>query len=139
VTDEQPAQQASSGPISVSVSGGGGAHVESGAVEALIARANPPPAAKDKLEEDRRKAAGERLRISIRLAKLIGYGALIAVVIQVVLADVAFFLYGFTNHWHIPAAAISAWLAAIVIQVVGVVMVVAKDIFPGGAKDEGGG
>ncbi len=109
---------------------------ESGTVEAQLAIANLPPAPKDELEEDRRKAAGERLRIGIRLAKLIGYGALIAVVIQVALADVAFFLYGFSNAWKIPAAAISAWLAAIVIQVIGVVMVVAKDIFPGGGSSD---
>jgi hypothetical protein len=129
VTEEPPAAQGASGPPA----GAGGV---GGAVEALIASANPPPAAKDKLEEDRRRAAGERLKISIKLAKLIGYGALIAVVVQVVLADVAFFVYGFANHWKIPAAAISAWLAAIVIQVVGVVMVVAKDILPGGVRDE---
>ncbi len=102
-----------------------------GSVQAQVEKANPPPAAKDKLEEDRREAASERLKVSVRLAKLIGYGALIAVVVQVALADVAFFWYGIANHWNIPAAAISAWLAAIVIQVVGVVLVVAKDIFPG--------
>ena len=56
--------------------------------------------------------------------------------IQVALADIAFFFYGFTNDWKIPAAAISAWLAAIVIQVIGVVMVVAKDIFPGAGSIE---
>ncbi len=102
-----------------------------GSVQEQVEKANPPPAPKDKLEEDRREAASERLKVSVRLAKLIGYGALIAVVIQVALADVAFFWYGFANDWKIPAGAISAWLAAIVIQVVGVVLVVAKDIFPG--------
>jgi hypothetical protein len=110
----------------------------SGAVEELVAKANPPPAPKDKLEEDRRKAATERLRVSVRLAELIGYGALIAVVVQVVLADVAFFVYGFENDWKIPAAAITAWLAAIVIQVIGVVLVIAKDIFPGPSSSGAG-
>jgi hypothetical protein len=108
-----------------------------GAVEALLAEANPPPAPRDKLEADRRKASSERLKLSVKLAKLIGYGALVAVVIQVVLADAAFYIYGFLNHWKIPAASISAWLAAIVVQVVGVVMVVAKDIFPGGTREAG--
>lgn len=102
-----------------------------GSVQEQVEKANPPPAPKDKLEEDRRKAASERLQISVKLAKLIGYGALIAVTVQVVLADIAFFVYGFENGWKIPAEAISAWLAAIVIQVIGVVLVVAKDIFPG--------
>jgi hypothetical protein len=129
VSEDEPAAQPSSSPA---VHGGVSVHVESGAVDAVLASANPPPAPKDKLEADKRKAESERLQISVKLAKLIGYGALIAVVIQVVLADVGFFFYGFTNDWKIPAAAITAWLAAIVVQVVGVVMVVAKDIFPGG-------
>jgi hypothetical protein len=130
VIDEGPSAPSPSGTDSDTVK------VESGTVAAQLALANPPPAPKDKLEEDRRKAAGERLRISVKLAKLIGYGALIAVVFQVLLADAAFFIYGFSNGWKIPAGAISAWLAAIVIQVVGVVMVVAKDIFPGGGNGE---
>ena len=54
---------------------------------AFRCRTGISPAPKDKLEEDRRKAASERLRISVKLAKLIGYGALIAVVVQVVLAN----------------------------------------------------
>lgn len=126
---EDPPKQAESG--SVGVKGGGSVTAESGTVEAVLAKADPPPAPKDKLEEDLRKARRERMVIDVRLAKFIGYGALIAVAAQIVLADVAFFIYGFENDWHIPAAAISAWLVAIVVQVIGILLVVAKDIFPG--------
>jgi hypothetical protein len=101
VSDDEAAAQPSSSPA---VHGSASAHVESGAVDAVLASAHPPPAPKDKLEADKRKAESERLQISVKLAKLIGYGALIAVVIQVVLADVGFFFYGFTNDCKPPAS-----------------------------------
>jgi hypothetical protein len=51
-------------------------------------------------------------------------------VAQLLIADTAFYLYGFENGWHIPTAAITTWLAATVIQIVGVVLVIAKNLFP---------
>jgi len=51
-------------------------------------------------------------------------------VAQLLIADTAFYVYGFANGWDIPTAAITTWLGATVIQIVGVVLVIAKNLFP---------
>lgn len=66
----------------------------------------------------------------LKLRKLIGYGALGMMALQIVVADAVFVLYGFTNHWDIPVTAIQAWLAATVIEVVAVVLAVTRSMFP---------
>jgi hypothetical protein len=68
----------------------------------------------------------------VNLYNRVGNGALLLMVAQLLIADGAFYIYGFTNHWDIPTAAITTWLGATVIQIVGVVLVIAKDLFPGG-------
>ena len=55
--------------------------------------------------------------------------------IQVLIADVAFYWYGFEHvingrRWQIPAGAIQVWLAATVVQVIGIVLVIARSLFP---------
>jgi hypothetical protein len=57
-----------------------------------------------------------------------------AISIQVVIADLAFFIYGFGNDWHIPAATVGAWLGAVVIQVIAVGLVIARSLFPAVSK-----
>lgn len=49
--------------------------------------------------------------------------------------DTAFFFYGFNNDWRVPAAAMDAWLAAAVIQVIGVVLVITRYLFPDSGAD----
>jgi hypothetical protein len=41
-----------------------------------------------------------------------------------------FVWYGDTNAWHIPALAITGWLAATVVQVMSVVLVITRYLFP---------
>jgi hypothetical protein len=53
-----------------------------------------------------------------------------AISVQVVIADVAFLIYGFGNEWHVPAGTIGAWLGATVIQVIAVGLVIARSLFP---------
>jgi hypothetical protein len=53
-----------------------------------------------------------------------------AIRIQVVIADIAFLTYGFWNHWKIPGSTISAWLGAVVVQVIAVGLVIARSLFP---------
>lgn len=33
-------------------------------------------------------------------------------------------------HWQVPTAAIQAWLAATVVQVIGIVLVITRSLFP---------
>jgi hypothetical protein len=49
---------------------------------------------------------------------------------QVVIADIAFLTYGFWNGWEIPGSTISAWLGAVVVQVIAVGLVIARSLFP---------
>ena len=108
---------------------GAGAGVSAGSV---LARADSPPEPKDKLDQDRRKVVVDRAKADLKLSKVVGYGALSVMGVQVLIADAAFFFYGFDNGWKIPATAIDAWLAAAVIQVIGVVLVIMNYLFPAG-------
>lgn len=91
--------------------------------EALLQDATPQPVSFEGL--DRQKRENE-----VDLHRRIGNGALLLMVVQLFIADAAFYIYGFKNDWHIPTAAITTWLAATVIQIIGVVLVIAKNLFP---------
>ena len=57
---------------------------------------------------------------------------------QIVAADGVFVAYAQAGvHWHIQNSVINAWLGAAVIQIVGVVMVVTRHLFP--KRDTGNG
>lgn len=81
------------------------------------------PASFDGLNRQKRKN-------EVDLHRRVGNGALLLMVAQLLIADTAFYIYGFKNAWDIPTAAITTWLAATVIQIVGVVLVIAKSLFP---------
>ena len=50
---------------------------------------------------------------------------------QIIVADVVFIIYAWVcMKWRIPATVISAWLGALVVQVISVVAIVVKGIFP---------
>jgi hypothetical protein len=66
----------------------------------------------------------------VKLHNRVGHGALILMFGQVLIADAAFYIYGFANDWDIPTAAITTWLAATVVQVIGVVLVIVRNLFP---------
>jgi hypothetical protein len=52
---------------------------------------------------------------------------------QLAVADIVFIIYAWAGvGWDVPTAAISAWLGAVVIQVIGIVMVITKGLFPSG-------
>ena len=49
---------------------------------------------------------------------------------QILAANATFVWYGDTNGWDISSAAISSWMGTTVIQVVSVVLVITKYLFP---------
>jgi hypothetical protein len=59
-----------------------------------------------------------------------------AISVQVVIADLAFLVYGFWNGWEIPGSTISAWLGAVVVQVIAVGLVIARSLFPPEKKSQ---
>lgn len=78
-------------------------------------------------------------RFDLRLKKIIGYGGVGALVTQIVVGNVVFIIYAGNNGWDVPAAAISAWLAACVIQVAVIVRTITSYIFPADTKPTGAG
>jgi hypothetical protein len=50
--------------------------------------------------------------------------------VQVAVADLAFFMYGFWRGWDISASVMSVWLSAAVIEVIAVALVVTRYLFP---------
>ena len=81
-------------------------------------------------EAEKQRIANEKARNELGYGKVYAYGALSAMAVQVLIADAAFYLYGHAYHWRIPVGAIQFWLGAIVVQVIGVVLVIAKSLFP---------
>ena len=110
--------------------------VVAGTVEGEVARADPPPTPLDALGEEVRRVGLQRQVSDLGLSRLVAYGALALMAVQIAAANTAFFLYGFENGWSIPVAAINAWLAATVIQVIGVVLVITRYLFPSSGSAE---
>jgi hypothetical protein len=71
-----------------------------------------------------------------RLRRRVAVGALSVMLLQIVAANAIFVWYGDTQGWDVPAAAISAWLGATVVQIVAVVLVITNYLFPRPARPE---
>jgi len=55
---------------------------------------------------------------------------------HLLLADVLVIVYAAHKGWgHLPMGAIQAWLAATVVEVVAVVRVITRSVFPEGGRD----
>jgi hypothetical protein len=92
------------------------------------ARAQPGTAARETIE-------AEKAQVDLKLQKIVGYGALFVMIVQLVLADGVFIGYAFATGWgNLPTGAIQAWLGATVIQVVAVVLIIARSLFPHGGR-----
>lgn len=72
------------------------------------------------------------------LKRKVGNWILILMLVQVGVADVVFVVYGICNGFHIPAAAITGWLGATVIEVISVVVIITQYLFPGEGAFKGG-
>lgn len=65
------------------------------------------------------------------LRKKVARWVYVATALQVLLADVAFYFYAAWGvHWNVPTQSISAWLAATVVQVIAVLLVITRYLFP---------
>jgi hypothetical protein len=87
-------------------------------------------------------AKRERDKQEIELRRTYARGLLIILTGQLVVADVVFWLFAeLGKHWVLSTAVINTWLAAVVVQVIGVVTVVTLHLFPrrDTAPDTGGG
>jgi hypothetical protein len=123
---DPPASSPASGPL------------ESAVAIATIPGAQPAPTLAEH-EAEKRRLASLREKNLLAYGKIYAYGALIAMGIQILIADVAFYWYGYEHvvnghRWQIPAGAIQVWLGATVVQVIGIVLVIARSLFPSEPK-----
>lgn len=72
----------------------------------------------------------EERRTALDLRNLYAKGIFRILTAQIVSANAGFFIYGFWLSWQIEPSVIQAWLAATVVQVIGIVLVVTRYLFP---------
>ena len=82
----------------------------------------------EQIEGDRRQALSERVKDENKLRNLLGYVLLGIVGVQLVISD--FFLYKFMSANPHSTSVMLAWLSACVIEVIGLVWVITRSIFP---------
>jgi len=74
---------------------------------------------------------GEDHRQDISLKKTYAWGLLILVGSQLFIADAVFGAYAWAGeHWHLDPAVIQVWLATTLVELIGVVTVVTRYLFP---------
>jgi hypothetical protein len=66
----------------------------------------------------------------IELKRTVATWTLRAVFTELIIANGVFISYCLGNHWRIPTSAIDIWLGATVVQIVGVLLVIVKYLFP---------
>jgi hypothetical protein len=89
-----------------------------------------PVSSIDDAAEARAQLQNKDLAQDIRLKRLVATFALGGLGVQLLIADGVFAWYGFDSSWHVPVSAIQVWLAATVVQIVGVLTVIARYLFP---------
>jgi len=68
---------------------------------------------------------------NLRLKRMYALGLLGILFLQLVFANVGFFLYGWLGvDWKVTPSVMNVWLSATVVEVVGVVFVVTRHLFP---------
>jgi hypothetical protein len=92
-------------------------------------------------EAEQRSLANQKAKNLLAYGKVYAYGAMIAMGVQILIADVAFYWYGYEHvtggyRWQIPAGAIQVWLGATVVQVIGIVLVIARSLFPSDSESK---
>jgi hypothetical protein len=100
------------------LSRGGGA-VKSKSVNEL------PPERKERLE-------GDDLEELIKLKRFYGRSVLALMTLQLVVVNAGFLVYSWKGYeWAPPEGVVQVWLTATFVQIVSVVVVITKSLFPG--------
>ena len=64
---------------------------------------------------------------------VLGIGSIVLVFIQLIVCDIGIFLYGWECNkrgWQIPTEVVLGWLSASLIEIIGVLWVIARSLFP---------
>lgn len=95
---------------------------------------------KQKADADKEASKAERLKDENKLRRRLGTTAIVVVVIQLFICDAFVLLYGLyckSNGWEIPPQVVISWMASTIVEIVGLLLVMAKSLFPvNGKRDE---
>ncbi len=90
----------------------------------------------DAVDQELAKAGAKDAWTDARLRQWLGFGGIVAMAAQMLIADAAFFIYGFTNDWVIPPSAMHVWLVATVVQLAIIARGIAYYLFPPGGRQQ---
>lgn len=79
---------------------------------------------------DNRDLARKSEQLDQELKKRYAYSALIGMCIQLLISNGVFVGYAFGVRWQIPANVMDVWLGATVVQLIGVVALITRYLFP---------
>jgi hypothetical protein len=84
-----------------------------------------PPSRKERLE-------GDDLEQSIKLKRFYGLGILLLMGLQLIVVNAVFVFYAGEGYdWRPPEGVVQVWLTATFVQIVSVVVVITRSLFPG--------
>lgn len=100
------------------------------AVDEVEQRNAPPGGPLDSLPPDD-PLAREAAQDELRFRKVYAGGLFIAMASQLISANVAFYLYAFWGvSWDVNPSVMHVWLAATVVEVIGITAIVTRFLFP---------
>ncbi len=98
---------------------------------ALVGRTGPTgPTGARQVEDEVARARHRNAKTDSRLRQWLGYGALIAMALQLAAADYVFYRYGHALGWQLPVEAIIGWLTATVVQLFIILRGLGRYLFP---------
>jgi hypothetical protein len=87
-----------------------------------------PPSRKERLE-------GDDLEQLIKLKRFYGLGILLLMGLQLIVVNAAFVVYAAAGYdWRPPEGVVQVWLTATFVQIVSVVVVITRSLFPGESR-----
>lgn len=107
------------------------AQIDTETADELVAKSSGiSPAPVDDAEIRARGAAAADAEQNVSLKKTFAWALLALLALQLVATNVAFYIFGASASWHISDSVMLGWMAATVVEVIGIVLVVVKNLFP---------
>lgn len=107
------------------------AQVDTKTTDDLVANSSGiSPAPLDDAEMRTRGAAAKDAEQNVSLKKTFAWALLALLALQLAATNVAFYIFAASASWHISDSVMLGWMAATVVEVIGIVLVVVKNLFP---------
>lgn len=88
------------------------------------------PTGARQVEDEVARAKHRNAKTDSRLRQWLGYGALVAMALQLIAADYVFYRYAHAKDWRLPVEAIIGWLTATVVQIFIILRGLGRYLFP---------